>query len=51
MTPFHRLNDAWGPKGFLGRRERVAEQGGDIKAFDGFVTDVHNTLEDVLGVP
>lgn len=51
MTPFHRLDDAWDPKGFLGRSERVAEKGGDIKAFDGIFTEVHNTFEDVLGVP
>lgn len=33
------------------QRERVAEKGGDINAYAHFVTDVHNTLEEVLGVP
>ena len=31
--------------------ERVAERGGDKVAYEKFTTDVHNTLEDVLGTP
>jgi hypothetical protein len=39
------------PTFLLWQRERVAERGSDLKAYDLFVTAVHNTLEEVLGVP
>lgn len=52
MVPKRALSLLWYLPSFLvWQRERVIEQGGDIAAFDRFVTDVHNTLEDVLGVP
>lgn len=33
------------------QRERVSETGGDLEAYDRFITKVHNILEDALGVP
>ena len=52
MVPKRALSLLWYLPSFLAwQRERVAEQGGDIVAFDRFVTEVHNTLEEVLGVP
>jgi hypothetical protein len=33
------------------QRERVSERGGNIQKYEQFITDVHNTLEVVLGVP
>lgn len=31
--------------------ERVAEKGGDLTAYTMFITEIHNTLEEVLGTP
>jgi hypothetical protein len=39
------------PSFLIWQRDRVAEKGGDIKVYEHFVTEVHNTLEAVLGVP
>jgi hypothetical protein len=33
------------------QRERIEERGGDLAAYDRFITEVHNVLEDVLGAP
>ncbi|MCB2099303.1 MAG: hypothetical protein KDE22_00435 [Rhodobacterales bacterium] len=33
------------------QRERVLENGGDILKYDDFITNVHNSLEKILGVP
>lgn len=42
----------WYMPSFLSwQRDRVAEMGGDVGAYEKFVTDVQNTLEQVLGVP
>jgi hypothetical protein len=52
MVPKRVLSLLWYLPSFLvWHRGRVTEQGGDIAAFDLFVADVHNALEDVLGVP
>jgi len=42
----------WYLPSFLGwQAERVAEKCGDRSAYEMFVTEVHNTLEEVLGTP
>lgn len=33
------------------QRERVEKMGNDVNDYSHFVTDVHNTLERVLGIP
>ena len=39
------------PTFLLWQRGRVAERSGNLETFDRFVTEVHNTLERVLGTP
>lgn len=39
------------PSFFSWQKDRVGEMGGDVDAYEKFVTDVQNTLEQVLGVP
>jgi hypothetical protein len=39
------------PTFLIWQRERVMEKGGNVAEFDRFVTEVHNTLEDVIGIP
>jgi len=39
------------PTFLLWQRDRVAEQGGNLETFDRFVTEIHNTLDRVLGIP
>jgi hypothetical protein len=52
MVPKRAISLFWYLPGFLlWQRERIAERGGNLETFDRFVTDVHNTLEAVLGVP
>lgn len=42
----------WYVPSFVGwQRDRVAEHGGDTAAFARFVTEVHDAMETVLGVP
>ncbi|WP_157462142.1 hypothetical protein [Chitinimonas koreensis] len=52
MVPKRALSLLWYlPSFLLWQRERVIELSGDAVAFDRFVIEVHNILEDVLGVP
>jgi hypothetical protein len=52
MVPKRAISLFWYLLSFLlWQRERVAERGGNLARFDRFVTEVHNTLEAVLGVP
>ncbi|TQF43494.1 hypothetical protein UNPF46_02555 [Bradyrhizobium sp. UNPF46] len=52
MVPKRLLSLLWYLPSFLDwQAERMVEQGGDRAAYQRFVTDVHNTLEQVLGVP
>jgi hypothetical protein len=52
MVPKRALALIWYLPIFLSwQRERVVEKGGNVAEFDSFVTEVHNTLEQVIGVP
>ena len=52
QIPKRLLSLLWYIPSFLEwQKERVEEKGGDKKAYERFVTEVHNTLERVLGVP
>jgi hypothetical protein len=52
LVPKRALSQFWFLPSFLSwQRDRVAERAGNAEAFDRFVTEVHNVLEDVLGVP
>lgn len=52
MAPKRLVSLLWYLPSFLGwQAERIAEKGGDRVAYERFVTEVHNTLEQVLGVP
>ena len=52
LVPKRALSLLWYLPSFLmWQRDRVAARGGDVVAFDRFITDVHSVLEDVLGVP
>jgi hypothetical protein len=52
VIPTRLLSLLWYLPSFLAwQRERVVEKGGDVNVYTSFVTDVHNTLEDVLGAP
>jgi hypothetical protein len=33
------------------QKARVAENGGDVESYQRFTTEVHNALEELLGVP
>jgi hypothetical protein len=33
------------------QKPRIAEKGGDVQSYARFVTEVHNHLEELLGVP
>jgi hypothetical protein len=33
------------------QKPRIAEEGGDVQSYARFVTEVHNHLEELLGVP
>jgi hypothetical protein len=51
-VPKRALSLLWYLPSFLAwQRERVEEKGGDMNVYAHFLTDVLNTLEDVLGVP
>ncbi len=39
------------PTFLIWQRERIDEKGANVSEYDHFVTGVHNTLENVLGVP
>jgi hypothetical protein len=42
----------WYVPGFLRwRKERIAEKGGDIIAFEQLINHVQGVVEDILGVP
>jgi len=52
MVPKRLVSLLWFLPSFLGWQvERVAEKGGDRAAYERFATEVHNTLEEVLGTP
>jgi hypothetical protein len=52
MVPKRAVSLFWYlPSFLLWQRERVAERGGNLETFDRFITDVHNALESVLGIP
>jgi hypothetical protein len=52
MVPKRLLSLLWYLPSFLAwQAGRIAEKGGDGAAYDRFVTEVHNILEEVLGVP
>lgn len=52
MVPKRALSLLWYLPSFLAwQRGRVIESGSNVTDFDHFVTEVHNTLENVLGVP
>lgn len=52
MVPKRALALLWYLPSFLAwQRERVMEKGGNVAEYDHFVTEVHNTLEVVLGIP
>lgn len=51
-VPKRALSLLWYIPSFLAwQRERVEERGGNVDAYSRFVTDVHNRLEEALGVP
>lgn len=50
--PKRLLSLLWYLPSFLSwQGDRVAEKGGDVVAYEKFVTDVQNVLEETLGVP
>ena len=52
VVPKRFLSLVWYLPIFLSwQRERVEEIGNDVVAYDHFVTQVHNVLEEVLGIP
>jgi len=52
LIPKRLLSLLWYLPSFLEwQKERIEKQGGDAVAYARFVTEVQNTLEDVLGVP
>jgi hypothetical protein len=52
LLPKRLVTLLWYLPSFLGWQvERVAEKGGDSVAYRRFITEVHNTLEEVLGTP
>lgn len=52
LVPARLLALIWYIPSFLEwQRGRVSENGGDVEAYDRFITDVTNTLEEVIGVP
>jgi hypothetical protein len=52
LVPTRLLALIWYIPSFLEwQRERVSENGGDVKGYARFITNVTNTLEDVIGVP
>jgi hypothetical protein len=51
-VPMRLVSLLWYIPSFVGwQHDRVAEHGGDTAAFTRFVTEVHNAMETVLGVP
>ncbi|MBH5368669.1 hypothetical protein [Bradyrhizobium glycinis] len=51
-VPKRLLSLLWYLPSFLSwQTERIVEKGGDRAAYERFVTEVFNTLEEVLGVP
>jgi len=51
-VPKRLLSLLWYLPSFLSwQTERIAERGGDRGAYERFVTEVINTLQEVLGVP
>jgi len=52
MVPKRLLSLLWYLPSFLAwQSERIAEKGGDEPAYEHFVTEVDNILQEVLGVP
>lgn len=52
MVPKRLVSLLWYLPSFLvWQIERIAEKGGDRAAYERFVTEVENALEEVLGVP
>jgi hypothetical protein len=52
MVPKRLVSLLWYLPSFLAwQTERVAEKGGDRDAYKRFMTEVDNTLQEVLGVP
>lgn len=52
LLPKRLVAQLWYLPSFLGWQvERVIEKGGDGLAYARFITEVHNTLEEVLGTP
>lgn len=52
LLPKRLVAQLWYLPSFLGWQvERVAETGGDRAAYERFITEIHNALEEVLGTP
>jgi hypothetical protein len=52
MVPKRLVSLLWYLPSFLSwQTERIAEKGGDLVAYERFVTEVETTLQGVLGVP
>lgn len=52
MVPKRLVSLLWYLPSFLSwQTERIAEKGGDLVAYERFVTEVEATLQGVLGVP
>ncbi|MEX8505364.1 hypothetical protein [Leptothrix ochracea] len=52
LLPKRLVTLLWYLPSFLGWQvERVVERGGDKAAYERFITEIHNALEEVLGTP
>lgn len=52
LLPKRLVSLLWYLPSFLGwQSERVAKRNGDMVAYQKFVTEIFNTLEEILGVP